>query len=117
RRRAGARGVRRAAGARGPRGGGAPEGGAAEMIRVRAASRLHFGLFAPPPGPGPAGGWPNSLGQEVLPARRFGGVGLMVQAPGLELTAAAAASWTAEGPLAERALVFAQQFARTLPEA
>jgi beta-RFAP synthase len=41
----------------------------------------------------------------------------MVQAPGLELTAAPAASWSAEGPLAERALALAQQFARTLPEA
>jgi beta-RFAP synthase len=87
------------------------------MIRVRAASRLHFGLFAPPPGPGPAGAWPNSLGQEALPARRFGGVGLMVQAPGLELTAAPAANWSAEGALADRALAFSQQFARTLPEA
>ena len=87
------------------------------MIRVRTASRLHFGLFAPPPGDAPAAAWPNSLGQEVLPARRFGGVGLMVQAPGLELTATPAACWSAEGPSAERALAFAQQFARTLPEA
>jgi beta-RFAP synthase len=87
------------------------------MIRVRAASRLHFGLFAPPPGETPAGFWPNVHGQEVLPARRFGGVGLMVQAPGLEVSAEPAGGWSAEGPLAERALAFARQFARTLPAA
>ena len=86
------------------------------MIRVRAASRLHFGLFAPPPDEGPSGSWPNALGQEVLPARRFGGVGLMVQLPGLEVTAEPAPAWAAEGPLAERALAFAQQFARALPQ-
>jgi beta-RFAP synthase len=87
------------------------------MIRVRAASRLHFGLFAPPPGETPAGFWANVHGQEVVPARRFGGVGLMVQAPGLEVSAAPAEGWSAEGPMAERALAFAQQIARTLPEA
>jgi beta-RFAP synthase len=87
------------------------------MIRVRTGSRLHFGLFAPPPGDGPAAPWPNSLGEAVLPARHFGGVGLMVQAPGLELAAAPAANWSAEGPLAERALAFAHQFARSLPVA
>jgi beta-RFAP synthase len=86
------------------------------MIRVRAASRLHFGLFAPPPGETPAGYWPNAQGEEVLPARRFGGVGLMVQAPGLEVTAEPSDTWLAEGPLGERALGFAQQFARTLPQ-
>ncbi len=87
------------------------------MIRVRAASRLHFGLFAPPAGEAPAGFWPNVHGEDVLPVRRFGGVGLMVQAPGLEVRAAPAEAWSADGPLADRALAFAQQFARTVPAA
>jgi beta-RFAP synthase len=83
------------------------------MIRVRAASRLHFGLFSlPAEGAPPL--WPNSVGEAVLQARRFGGVGLMVEAPGLEVTAAPAADWAAAGPLAERALAFAREFARTL---
>src|SRR6266852_1372227 len=75
------------------------------MIRVTTASRLHFGLFrvAPP------------SGQKTPGNRRFGGVGLMVEAPGLRLTVHPAASWLAEGSHAERALVFAQRFAGTFP--
>ncbi len=77
------------------------------MIRVTTASRLHFGLFrvAPP------------SGREAPAHRRFGGVGLMVDSPGLRLAVYPAASWSAEGPYAERTLVFAQRFAETLPTA
>ncbi|HXG12188.1 MAG TPA: beta-ribofuranosylaminobenzene 5'-phosphate synthase family protein [Gemmataceae bacterium] len=83
------------------------------MIRVRTPSRLHFGLLSLP-------GlqverWPNVSAEEVLPARRFGGVGLMVEEPGIVLTVSPAASWSAEGPLAERALAFARRFVQTLP--
>jgi beta-RFAP synthase len=83
------------------------------MIRVRTASRLHFGLLSLPS----AGDerWPNLHGEAVLPARRFGGVGLMVEAPGVEVAVAPAPAWSAEGPLAERALIFARRFAQTLP--
>ena len=63
----------------------AARGRTAAMIRVQAPSRLHFGLLSLPAGPC----WPNRHGQQVVPARRFGGVGLMVQAPGLRLTVAA----------------------------
>lgn len=75
------------------------------MIRVRTASRLHFGLFntAGLADPGPLG------------LRQFGGVGLMVQQPGVRLAVEPAASWSAEGPLAARALEFARRFASTLP--
>jgi beta-RFAP synthase len=69
------------------------------MLRVQTASRLHFG-FLSLPGAGEAG-------------RRFGGVGLMVERPGLRLSAAPAAEWSAEGPLAGRALTFASSFARS----
>lgn len=64
------------------------------MIRVRTPSRLHFGLLSP---------------------RTFGGVGLMVESPGIQLAALPAASWSAEGPLAERALAFAHRFVQSLP--
>jgi beta-RFAP synthase len=85
------------------------------MIRVRAGARLHFGLLSLP-----AEGevhWPDRHGVAALPARRFGGVGLMVEAPGVELTAAPATAWSAEGPLAERALAFARRFNEGLPAA
>ncbi|HZT83636.1 MAG TPA: hypothetical protein VFA26_25625, partial [Gemmataceae bacterium] len=81
------------------------------MTRVVTGSRLHFGLFtlAPP------GRWPDLPGAPAHPARRFGGVGLMVEAPGVRLAVEPAAAWSAEGPLAERALAFARRFAGSLP--
>jgi beta-RFAP synthase len=73
------------------------------MIRVQAPSRLHFGLLS----------FPSGL--HTAAARQFGGVGLMVQAPGVCLLAQPAATWSAEGPLAHRALAYARQVAATLP--
>ena len=55
-------------------------------LRIRTASRLHFGLL----------GW----GPRVV--RQFGGVGLMVESPGIEIIAEPAGHWTFEGRLAER---------------
>ena len=73
-------------------------------------SRLHFGLLS-------LGrrrrGVAGRRGERVLPARRFGGVGLMVERPGVQV-AAAAAAWSADGPLAERALAFALRFAESV---
>jgi beta-RFAP synthase len=40
----------------------------------------------------------------------------MIQAPGVELTVSRATAWSAEGPLAERALAFARRFAESTPE-
>jgi beta-RFAP synthase len=77
------------------------------MIRVVAPSRLHFGLFRVPPA-GAGGADPGE--------RAFGGVGLMVDRPGVAVTVRPAASWQFEGPLASRAQVFAARFVRTLPE-
>jgi beta-ribofuranosylaminobenzene 5'-phosphate synthase len=57
------------------------------MIRVRTPSRLHFGLLDPSGHRG----------------RRFGGVGLMIQRPGIRLTVEPAPRWSFSGPLAERA--------------
>jgi beta-RFAP synthase len=76
------------------------------MIRVRAHSRLHFGLL----NPGPGESWPNIDGDAVLTGRRFGGVGLMIEEPSLILTTKPAAAWSATGPMARRALEFAQHF-------
>ena len=57
------------------------------MTRIRTAARLHFGLLALPDGNPPRGFWPDRIGGLTLPARWFGGVGLMVQEPGIALTA------------------------------
>src|SRR5436853_520758 len=76
------------------------------MIKVQAPSRLHFGLLSFPSDTN----WPNHLGQTTMPARRFGGVGLMVQSPRIALQIRPAKSWSAQGPLAERALAFARLF-------
>jgi beta-RFAP synthase len=73
------------------------------MITVQAPSRLHFGLF----NLAPDERWPNSEGELTLPARQFGGVGLMVQAPGVRVQVEPANSWGADGPLATRALNYA----------
>ncbi len=60
------------------------------MILVKTPSRLHFGLLNPA---GAAG-------------RRFGGVGLMIQAPHLELSMESGDDWSVEGCLAYRAREF-----------
>ncbi|HTU22261.1 MAG TPA: beta-ribofuranosylaminobenzene 5'-phosphate synthase family protein [Gemmataceae bacterium] len=73
------------------------------MIQVRAFSRLHFGFLNPAVGEG------SRL--EVSSSRWFGGVGLMIAQPDLCLRVEPASSWSAEGPLADRALAFAQRFA------
>jgi beta-ribofuranosylaminobenzene 5'-phosphate synthase len=62
-------------------------------IRIRTPSRLHFGLLA----------W----GPQA--PRQFGGVGLMIESPRLELSAEPARQWCAEGPLSHRALEIAQR--------
>lgn len=71
------------------------------MIRVRASSRLHFGLL--------------QCGTTALSGRRFGGAGLMIDLPGVELTVQPADRWAATGPSAERALTAAQRFVDGFP--
>ena len=85
------------------------------MIRVCTGSRLHFGLLSLPGGVGPLPPWTNVEGEAVMPARSFGGAGVMIDQPGLELTVSPASSWSAVGPLADRALAFARQYAVTVP--
>jgi beta-ribofuranosylaminobenzene 5'-phosphate synthase len=84
------------------------------MICVTAPSRLHFGLFALP-----ARGvthWPNAEGQPTISARHFGGVGLMIDQPGVQVAIHPASAWSATGPSAQRALAFGQRFVAALPE-
>jgi beta-RFAP synthase len=85
------------------------------MIRITAPSRLHFGLLSLPPAWPNAPAWENALGEAAVAARCFGGVGLMVEQPGLVLTARPARHWHASGPLAARALDFARRFVQAAP--
>lgn len=71
------------------------------MLQVRSPSRLHFGLLSLP-------------ADDVSARRHFGGVGLMIDEPGIRVSAQTADSWSAEGPLAERALGFARKFSQSL---
>ncbi len=80
------------------------------MICVHASSRLHFGLLSL----GDEEPWTNREGFPILPGRAFGGAGLMVQNPGITLTARTAAHWGAEGPLANRVLAFAHCYAAAI---
>lgn len=73
------------------------------MIRVVAPSRLHFGLFRVPAASAEGGS-------------AFGGVGLMVERPGVVVVVRPADSWQFEGMLASRAQVFATRFMLSLPE-
>lgn len=81
------------------------------MIRVQAPSRLHFGLLGLSAEPF----WPDREGNPAIPGRRFGGVGLMIQSPGVCVVADPAAAWEAHGPLAERARKAALGLAESLP--
>jgi beta-ribofuranosylaminobenzene 5'-phosphate synthase len=80
------------------------------MIQVTTGSRLHFGLLALPREGSTC--WPNVAGEAAVPARQFGGVGLMIQEPRLVLKVEEATAWTAAGPLAERALEYARLYVR-----
>jgi len=82
------------------------------MIRVSAPSRLHFGLFRLPVDQ--AGYWPDQEGRPTVPARNFGGVGLMIDKPGVQVRVEAAGAWSASGPLSERALSFGRRFVESL---
>lgn len=74
------------------------------MISVRAPSRLHFGLLN--------ANDVKTPGQPI--SRRFGGVGLMIEDPGVEIEIRPAQDWAANGPLAHRALEFARRFSETI---
>ncbi len=65
------------------------------VVRVWAPSRLHFGLL--------------SLGQPA--ERQYGGAGVMIDAPGLQLIIRRAERLAAAGPLAERVIALARRYA------
>jgi beta-ribofuranosylaminobenzene 5'-phosphate synthase len=75
------------------------------MIRVKTGSRLHFGLFRLPGRPSVAG-----VGTPTPPStRHFGGVGLMIERPGLAVCAQPASSFSVSGCERQRAELLAAQ--------
>lgn len=82
------------------------------MIRVTTSSRLHFGLLRLPKEQDSC--WPDLEGNRTIPVRHFGGVGLMIDKPGVQVSVIPDTSWSAQGPLAERALEFGQRFVQAL---
>lgn len=76
------------------------------MTRIVTPSRLHFGLFSVP----------TSNPPQSSEARAFGGVGLMIDRPNTIVTVRAANAWQIEGPLANRAQIFARRFLASLPD-
>jgi beta-ribofuranosylaminobenzene 5'-phosphate synthase len=70
-------------------------------MRIRTSSRLHFGLL----------GWGPQAG------RQFGGVGLMIDSPGIELVVEPASSWHIEGPHTERLVQLVVHLQRQMREA
>src|SRR5215510_1210530 len=82
------------------------------MIRVQAPGRLHFGLL----NVGASSSWANSDGEFIVPGRRFGGVGVMINEPAITVCIEPDGEWSAQGPMAEKALAAARQFAKTVPE-
>src|ERR1700730_6080688 len=82
------------------------------MVRVTTPSRLHFGLFRLLTEQSDL----DRVGSGALAARHFGGVGLMIDKPGIEVSVVPAKTWSATGPLADRALAYAQTFLRNSPE-
>jgi beta-RFAP synthase len=77
------------------------------MVSIQTASRLHFGLLSLT---GESASATGVAGQTTFSERRFGGVGLMVDRPGVQIQAEPAATWSASGPLAERVLGCARRF-------
>src|SRR5439155_14442556 len=78
------------------------------MWIVAAPARLHFGLLSLPSADAQPAFWPDVQGEAIIPARHFGGVGLMVRAPALRIVVHGADRWSAVGPLADRALLCAR---------
>jgi beta-ribofuranosylaminobenzene 5'-phosphate synthase len=75
------------------------------MTRIVAPSRLHFGLFRVP-----------VSGELQAEERAFGGVGLMIERPGVVVTVKPAETWQFEGPLASRAQAFAMRYVQSLSQ-
>ena len=71
------------------------------MWSVRTGSRLHLGLLTLPP---------------TTTERRFGGVGLMIDAPGVAVRAESSPEWVVEGPHRERVAEIIRSLEATLRE-
>jgi beta-ribofuranosylaminobenzene 5'-phosphate synthase len=72
---------------------------------VTTGSRLHFGLLHLPP----AEPWPEYIPGTDIPARYFGGIGMMVEQPHIKVMAKSSEQWDCGGRLSDRAKSIATQ--------
>lgn len=77
------------------------------MTRVSTPCRIHLGLLNIL---SDVTHWPDGT-----PARRYGGIGFMVESPRIIVEARRSATWSSNGPSAGRALIFAQKTVAILP--
>lgn len=71
-------------------------------VKVTASSRLHFGLLSL-----------QAASDSCGLGRQFGGVGLMVQEPRVQVEVNLSRAWSGSGPQAARALAFAQRLTQS----
>src|SRR6187200_601444 len=76
--------------------------------RVTTGCRLHFGLLHLPP----AEPWPEYIPGTDIPARYFGGIGMMVEQPQIKVVAKTSEQWECGGRLSTRAKTVATQLDR-----
>lgn len=84
------------------------------MTRVTAPNRLHFGLLSLP-----VEGfdrWAGPRAEQGQPVRHFGGVGLMIDSPGMVVRVEPSNAWRCHGELGSRGMAVAQRFVSGLPE-
>lgn len=79
-------------------------------VRVITGSRLHFGFLDL--SPVSIKGWENRNNHAVLPIRRFGGVGLMLESPGISVQVQPSPKWDFSGSMSQ----VAQKHSQTLVE-
>jgi beta-RFAP synthase len=73
--------------------------------RIVTGSRLHFGLLSLPP----TEPWPRFIPGTNVPARYFGGIGMMVEEPRVEVVATPASTWEFSGLHVNRIREFASR--------
>jgi beta-RFAP synthase len=83
-------------------------------MSVRTGSRLHFGLLSLPGEEVSDTGSPLNPDDTSLRPRSWGGAGLMVRHPGIEVAAGAQSGWFAPDPLGDRMLQVAERYLKSL---
>ncbi|MSR30607.1 MAG: hypothetical protein EXR99_03790 [Gemmataceae bacterium] len=81
-------------------------------VRVCTGARIHFGFLSLPGATDPY--WLDVSSQPTLPARRYGGAGLMIPKPGFSLLAEPSSHWEFQGQPNNRLIDYAQRLCQFL---